>query len=47
LSLLRTAVLFYPHVENGLMAVPGIPLRMQPALIRSLSWLGRRLGVSA
>ena len=45
LSLLRTAVLFYPHVENGLMAVPGIPLGIQPALMRSLSWLGRRLAV--
>jgi quercetin dioxygenase-like cupin family protein len=45
LGLLHTAVLFYPHVENGLMAVPGIPLRIQPALMRTLSWLGRRLGV--
>jgi quercetin dioxygenase-like cupin family protein len=45
LGLLRTAVLFHPHVGNGLMAVPGIPLGVQPALMRSLSWLGRRLGV--
>jgi quercetin dioxygenase-like cupin family protein len=46
LGLLHTAVLFSPHVENGLMAVPGIPLRVQPSLMRTLSWLGRRLGVA-
>ncbi len=46
LGLLHTAVLFYPHVDNGLMAVPRIPLRIQPALMRTLSWLGKRLGVA-
>lgn len=46
LGLLHTAVVFYPHIENGLMAVPGIPLGMQPPLMRILSWLGQRLGVA-
>lgn len=45
LGLLHTAVLFYPHINNGLMAVPGVPLRIQPTLIRTLNWLGRRFGV--
>lgn len=45
LGLLHTAVLFYPHINNGLMAVPGVPLRIQPTLMRTLAWLGRRLGV--
>jgi quercetin dioxygenase-like cupin family protein len=40
LGFLHSAVLFYPHVD--LMAVPGIPLRLQRTLMRSLSWLARR-----
>jgi quercetin dioxygenase-like cupin family protein len=45
IGLLRSAVLFYPHVD--LMAVPGIPLGVQRVLMRSLNWLGRRRGYAA
>lgn len=45
LGLLHTAVVFYPHIENGLMGLPGIPLAIQLPLMRTLSWLGKRLGV--
>lgn len=47
LGLLHTAVVFYPHIENGLMGLPGIPLGIQRPLMRTLSWLGKRLGVGS
>ena len=43
LGLLQIAALFYPHTD--IMAVPGIPLGLQRALMRSLSWLGRQRGL--
>jgi quercetin dioxygenase-like cupin family protein len=44
LNFLHSAVLFYPHLDT--MAVPGIPLGLQRGLMRGLSWLGRRRGVT-
>jgi mannose-6-phosphate isomerase-like protein (cupin superfamily) len=42
LGLLHSAVLVVPHTD--VMAMPGIPLRVQRPLLRSLSWLGRHRG---
>ena len=44
LGVFRSAMLFYPHAD--IMAVPGIPLGLQRTVMRSLSWLGRRRGLS-
>jgi quercetin dioxygenase-like cupin family protein len=45
LGLLHSAVLFHPHADA--MAAPGIPLAVQRALMRTLSWVGRRRGLEA
>jgi quercetin dioxygenase-like cupin family protein len=45
LSFLQSAVLFHPHVDA--IAVPGIPLGLQRALMRGLSWFARQSGLEA